>query len=542
MRGFSVFTLFCLLLIFTGLTGACGMSRENKILESFFDSLYRDKSVDPLLSSMLPFFANDVREKRLPVYGGQGRLSDKIRDCTISGMKEQEKDERLSVSASLREIPRTGAATEKGFIARFAKRHSPDGKDSVWMLYDMAFSAQPVQNTDAWLRLIELSPASRSLLSTLSNDADVLLFGRVSEDPVIHILREIAACIPARIRFSYHDPDIDRGMAASYGISRSPHIVIENGNRRAIIPISDLSWEEQKTANPERVLGAEQKLTAAFLRVAGPSVYAVFIEGMGERNLDRNTPRGLSRFIAALSNSGYIVQRERLGSALDQAAADARQILIFADPRYAPAPDEEAKLLQALGAGTVQALFLFDTPVTPWGMRLAAAFGFRALGVTILDPTNKDSFRGARWIESLIQQHEAALHYVHRPSFRFLIGEGVGSIQIKDFTSDNFRAQPIVSCSSNGWASIDFDPEKPDEAEYEPGKDIPGPLHFGFAVSTAGSKPAAIFIGDADCIANELFQSRMSNWLFTADLLAWLLANEVYAVPAKSYPTARQYR
>jgi len=552
MRNVSLPTLFCLFWILAGLSGACGTSHENKILTSYFDSLYKDKSVDSLLAYMLPFFAADVRDKRLPVYSGQGRLSDKIKEYTIFGVKEQEKDERLSISASLREIPRTAAShIEKGFIARFAKRHSPDGKEFTWMLYDIAFSAQPVQNADPWLKVIELNPASRSILSTVSNDVDVLLFGRVIDDPIIHILREIAACIPGRARFSYHDPDIDRGLAAGYGISRSPHIVIENGARRAIIQISDLAWEEQKAENTERVSGAEQKLVAAFLRVAGPPVYAVLIEDIDGRDLDKNTPRGLSKFVAALSDSGYIVQRTRLGSVLNssvnQSETNARQILIFADPRYAPGADEEAGFLQALGAGTVQALFLFDTPVTPWGIRLAAAFGFRAFGLTVLDPANKDSFRGARWIESLIARHEATLLYINRPSFRFLIGEGVGSLPIKDFTSSNFAAQPIISCSSNGWASLEFDPEKPDEAEYEPGKDIPGPLHFGFAVSTIGeakNRPAAVFIGDADFIANELFQSRMSNWLFTADLLAWLRASEIYAIPPHSYPasTTRQYK
>jgi len=545
------FSLALLCLLFC----ACGASSEDKLMSSYFDALYKDKSTDALLARMLPFFAGDVREKRLPVYSAQTRLSEKIRSHEIYDWRRDEKDGRLTISASLREIPRTGAQAEKGFIARFAKQYSPDGKDFLWRLYDIIFSTAPAPSQKTWLDLADLAPDTRALLSALTNDTSVMIFGRVADSPAVHILREIASHIPAEVSFSWHDPDIDRGLAASYGIPRTPHIIIENGARRAVLQLADLSWEEAKpeSESGERVLGAEQRLASAFLRVAGPPVHAVFIEGLNERALTGASPRALSGFVSALSNSGYLVRRESLGAALsdipaalssDQEDAETR-ILIFCDPRYSPSPGDEALLTEALAAGRARAVFLFDTPLSPWAHRTGAHFGFRPFALTVLDPSNKDSFKGARWIESLLSEHESTAHFVKRPAARFLIGEGIGALMIKDFTSSNFIAHPIVSCSGNGWASVDFDPEKPDEAEYEPGKDIPGPLHFGFAVSTVGedSRPAAVFIGDADCVANELIQSRISNWLFTADLIAWLASAEAHRVPARAVPSEiRRYQ
>jgi hypothetical protein len=545
---------FSLLMLCFFLLSACGgTSYEYKMLTSYFDSLYRERSVDTLLARMLPFFASDVRERRLPVYSAQIRFSERFKSHEIYGWRSVEKNDRLTISASLREYPRQGNPTEKGFIARFAKQYSPDGRAHLWMLYDMVFSSRPVQNADAWLQLVDLSPVSRTLLSTLTNDVSVLVFGRIADDPVTHVMREIAASMPGRVTFSYHDPDRDRGLAAGYGIVRTPHIVIENGERRAILQVSDLYWDETQTGSDgqvihTRLIGAEQRLVSAFLRVAGPPVHAVFIEGLGERT----GARALSRFAAAVSNNGYVVKRERLGDALSLTNAEAqKRLFIFADPRSSPNAADEARLIQSLSTGAAQALFLFDTPVTPWAQRLGANFGIRPLNVTVLDPANKDSFKGPRWIESFLSMHESTVHFANRPNVRVLIGEGVGSLLVRDFSSSNFMPHILISSGKGGWGSIGFDPEKPDEIAFERG-DIPGPLHFGFAVTApeeegkkqGRARAVAAFIGDADFVSNELLQSRISNWLFTADILSWLTSADAHAIPPRRYVVTemRQYQ
>lgn len=534
---------FPVLALFAAILSACAASPEEKLVAGYFDSLYGEKRSDFLQARMLPFFAEEVKNKRLPVYSARARLSEKVREHAITGWHTSEEDGRLTVSGTVSEKAPNGTTTRKGFITRFSKQYAPSGKQFIWMLYDIVFSSQPLGDTKPWLQLVSLSPAARSLVEGITNKVEVLLFGRFADDPVVHVLREIAACIPEQVSFAWLDPDVDRGLAASYGITRAPHIVIESGPRRAILQVSDLYQNEGPSEEQSsRVLMAERKLVAALCRVAGRLPKIDYITDLLTRETSGVDTRAVTQFVLALSNSGYLVKGTSLAEALATSSSNTNQssLFIFADPRLGVPAELDSALMEQLRQGKTRALFLMDTPLGYWGAQLAARFGFLHLNATVVDPANKDSFKGPRWIESLLSTHDAVRHFARRPNFRVLIAEAAGFLPLTN-QSTNFISVPLISTSSNGWAETEFDHEKPDEFEYEPGKDIPGPIRLGFAVKGADKegRPVAIFIGDCDFIANELAQSRISNWLFTSDLLDWLLWPEVQGIASRPCPVGR---
>ncbi len=538
---------FCILALLVAILSACSSSPEENLVSGYFDSLYGEKRSDILQARMLPFFGEDVKNKRLPVYNAKTRLSEKIKSHSIEGWNVSEKDSRLTISGTIVEEARQGGTTSKGFIARFTRQYAPGGKEFMWMLYDIVFSSQPVRDSSPWLDLVSLSQTSRTLVEGITNKVEILLFGRFADDPVMHVLRELAACIPRQVSFTWLDPDVDRGLAASYGVTRTPHIVIENGNRRAVLQVSDLYQDEGPAeGKTSRVLMAERKLVAALLRVAGKPVDMQFVSGLDSREMSGAKTAAITKFVTTLSNSGYVLKNVPLTTALETDSTNTNQaprpetILVFADPRQGIPANLDIALMEQLQQGKARALFLMDTPLTPWGTQLAARFGFAHANVTVVDPANKDSFRGARWIESILYDHDAVRHFYRRPNFRVLIAEAAGFVPMQAKPT-NFESFSIVSSSSNGWGETEFDKDKPDEFEYEAGKDVPGPLQLGFAVRTADrqSRPVAVFIGDCDFIANELAQSRISNWHFTSDLLDWLLWPEVQRIASKPYPAGQ---
>jgi len=540
---------FLLFLSLTLLATACSSSPEENLITGYFDSLYGEKRSDNLHARMVDFFGDEIKNKRLPVYSAKTRLSEKIKAHSIENWKTTEKDDRLTVSGTITEEARSGETSRKGFIARFAKQFAPDGKEFIWMLFDIVFSSQGVNDSTTWTDLVTLSKTSKTLVEGITNKITIMLIGKFSEDPVMHILRELAACIPKQVTFTWLDPDIDRGMAASYGVTRAPHIVIENKSRSSVLQVSDLYQDVTGSDGKiSRILMAERKLVAALLRVGGQAVDLKLISGIGSREMTGAKGSSITKFVTALSNSGYRLHNVSLADALGTTSTNtnrldtAKSILIFSDPRQGIPGDLDALLMKRLESGKERAFFLMDTPLTPWGAHLAARFGFAHVNATVVDPANKDSFRGARWIESILYDHESVTHFYRRPNFRVLIAEAAGFVPMQ-VKPTNFESVSIVSSSSNGWGETEFDDEKPDEFEYDAGKDIPGPLHLGFAIRSAGTnaRPVTIFIGDCDFVANELSLSRISNWHFASDLLEWLLWPEVHQIRSKPF-SAQQFK
>jgi ABC-type uncharacterized transport system involved in gliding motility auxiliary subunit len=225
----------------------------------------------------------------------------------------------------------------------------------------------------------QLSPLTRQLLRTLTNDVRVIVF--FEPDPqntlcslVKGLLTEYQLACP-RLRLEYVDYGVDPGRAARIkdqfhlaARASDDLVIFESQGRHKVVyenELADYDLSGALRGEPVRrsVFRGEPLFTSAIISVAeARPVRAYALEGHGEHDLNsEDATSGYAEFYRLLREKNVAVTPLTLGTNLVPADC---QLLLVAGPRYA-IPPAELEGIRAYLRGGGRALMLLTNPLRP---------------------------------------------------------------------------------------------------------------------------------------------------------------------------------
>ncbi|AFY48092.1 ABC-type uncharacterized transport system involved in gliding motility, auxiliary component [Nostoc sp. PCC 7524] len=311
-------------------------------------------------------------------------------------------------------------------------------------------------------QLFTLSPQSQELVRNLKQPVKIWVFD-VIQNPQDRELLQNYRRKSSNFQFEYVDPQSRPGLAEKFGVKDYGEVYLESGERRQLVQAVNVN---------ERL--SEVRLTNKLQQITSDRTAKVyFLQGHGERPLDSGAG-SISQALQALGDRNY--NSSPLNLAENTKVPDDADVVVVAGPKRGLF-DAEVKALQDYLNRGGNALLMIDPSTNPnlnsllqeWGVRLddrlavdvsGAGVGLGPAAPIITDygqhPITKDFGNGI------------SFYRLARP-LEITPVAGIESIPL-------LQTRPYP----DSWAESDLQSE---QLEFNPEKDLKGPLTLGVALS-----------------------------------------------------------
>jgi ABC-type uncharacterized transport system involved in gliding motility auxiliary subunit len=371
-----------------------------------------------------------------------------------------------------------------------------------------------------------LSPQTDKILAGLTREIDIAAFykeqgaGRLELED---LLKEYART-SHEIKFRFVDPDKDPAAAKRYKITAYGTTIVESGS------------------NEEKVMGAdEQKLTNAIVKVTREKRKVLyFVTGHGEKSIDDPGETGLSQLKQAAEAENYAVKD--LFTLRDSIPGDCTMLAI-------PGPQkdlfpEERRMIESYLARAGKLLALAD-PFTelPQLDSLIARYGIRVTNTIVVDRFGR--LLAGNYLTPVVNRY--GRHPITE-GFRLACFFPMAcALEIDKKLPPGVKVETLASTGESAYAERDVAAALKGKTEYEPGKDIPGPINLGeVATKNLGPAPAQaqgpssgpaaelVVFGDSD-FASNAYLNLGGNKDLILNTVSWLAEEaDLIAVRAKN--------
>ena len=397
-------------------------------------------------------------------------------------------------------------------------------------------------------KLYQLSDKTKSLLRSLTNTIDVVVFFQPSQDiheDVDNLLKEYQDASKL-IRLQQVDPDRDLArtelLAKKYQVSQANVVVFDNGGRVKHVTVNDIvamDYSGMPYGQPARktAFKGEQAFSSAIQNITQarrPTVY--FLSGHGERDPDSYDRRsGYSSLARDIRGDNVEVRKLNLGE--KQAVPEDADLLVIAGPqkRWAPA---EVDLIRHFIEKKGRALFLLDSITQPGLAPLLKDWGVQVGDDVVVDPTR--TLNGHELFLTQYEAHPVTDKLRGNVSILYLprsVEAVRGAEASAESSPDKPRVTLLAKCTADGWAETRTD-QNP--MRYDPGEDRKGPVGVVAAVEKGAAggidmqiKPVRLVVfGDSDFITNGALAGGNADFFLSA--MNWLLdRKELLAIAPK---------
>ena len=356
-----------------------------------------------------------------------------------------------------------------------------------------------------------LSDHARKVLDSLEHDVQIIAFLRSDDarNSEIEDLLARVANVSRRVHYSVVDVNRNPAVARQYGVENYGSLVVESDGHR------------KDFTNPR-----EDLLMEAILQVTRPTRKIIYVlNGHGEQDIE-NTDRhhGYSAVRVALQSEFYEVRLLNLLGEED-VPADATA-LIIAGPRKDLLTAELMKLNAYVGRGG-DLLVLVDPGTAPGLTAFLDRYGVKLSDDVVVDPENR-LFAGdylTMTIPGLSERHPVSAVLKAPPLFsqaRSVVFAGPPDTRIKGIE--------FLHSAASSWSTTDLDVLRTGIADFQKGRDRPGPVPVGVSVlvETGGSEKAMarfIVLGDSD-FANNFFIEYLGDKDLLVNAVNWLAGQE----------------
>jgi ABC-type uncharacterized transport system involved in gliding motility auxiliary subunit len=311
-------------------------------------------------------------------------------------------------------------------------------------------------------QLFTLSPQSQELVRNLKQPVKIWVFD-VIQNPQDRELLQNYRRKSSNFQFEYVDPQSRPGLAEKFGVKDYGEVYLESGERRQLVQAVNVN---------ERL--SEVRLTNKLQQITSDRTAKVyFLQGHGERPIDSGAG-SISQALQALGDRNY--NSSPLNLAENTQVPDDADVVVVAGPKRGLF-DAEVKALQDYLNRGGNALLMIDPSTNPnlnsllqeWGVRLddrlavdvsGAGVGLGPAAPIITDygqhPITKDFGNGI------------SFYRLARP-LEITPVAGIESIPL-------LQTRPYP----DSWAESDLQSE---QLEFNPEKDLKGPLTLGVALS-----------------------------------------------------------
>lgn len=385
-----------------------------------------------------------------------------------------------------------------------------------------------------------LSPLTTEVLHGLTEPVEAVAFytatqqGQTNRQEMVDRLKEYAT---KSSKFTYRlvDPEAEPQIANDYKVQFDGTVVMQRGKRRENVLTND-----------------EQGLTNAIIKVSQdkqPTIY--FTTGHGEHGPADTGENGLNLMKGAMEQENYKVDVLDLTTITDTLPADT-SALIIDGPRQ-PFQPAEVKIVQDYLSNNGRVMIMVDPQIQSGLDDLLKTYGLTLHNDAIFDP--KQGFFGQAQVPVVNAYPNHAITQDLAGSSTFF--PGTRSLAAVNPAPTGLTVTPLLTTSDAAWGETNFDSVKAQNAKYDEGADIKGPLSFAYAVegtlantaaqpATPSTNPARlVVIGNASFVTNGTLNARITvggqqsrvqsgNGLLFGNSLHWLAGQEnLIAIPAK---------
>ncbi len=365
-----------------------------------------------------------------------------------------------------------------------------------------------------------LSPASRAVLEPLKGPLDVTVFAskRGELRQMIRGQLERYRRYKSDMRIEFVDPDTAPERLRVEGIRFDGSVLLKYGDVKEILPPTSLN---------------EEGITNAFTRLGHREKrWVVFLAGHGERDPDRRANFDLSAWTTELRNRGF--KTRKLALAEHPQIPRNTSVLVIAGPQLQLLAGEVKEIADYVKKGG-NLLWLSDPGALHGLEPIAEMLGIEFQPGVIVDPSSE-----------VITGNATAI----------VVAKYTGHSVVRNFRDITLfpHAVGITLHAPKGWkGSVLFDTRRTawsetgglggkGPIEFDRGRDIPGPLNLGVALTrilegtTNRSKreQRIIVIGDGDFLSNT-YIANGGNLEFGMSLANWLSQDDAYvSIPVRT--------
>ncbi len=359
-----------------------------------------------------------------------------------------------------------------------------------------------------------LAPQTVKILRGLDRDVEIKAFPSGGEDAALKELLAGFRTETPRLRYEFIDPDRQPEVARHYDVQTYGTVVLSSGERTD--KIENRSGE---------IL--EQDLTNAIikiLRTETPRIYIV--QGHGEKDPSDTGQRGFSEAKRALETQGYQVESVNL-VAVGRVPEDATAIIV-PGPATDPFPQEldfiDGYLAQGGGA-----LVLLDPDPSPSLEPFLKGWGVAAGDDLVLDVSGVGQLFGTGPSIPLVSEYQP--HPITERFNTMTFFPLTRSVRPLDPLPEGTLVEELFRSNPNSWGETDLGTP---EAQYDPGKDLQGPLPLAVAVSreirpATDDTPAVharmVVAGTSNFPRNDYFGTQGNSNMFL-NMVSWLAQDD----------------
>jgi ABC-type uncharacterized transport system involved in gliding motility auxiliary subunit len=330
-----------------------------------------------------------------------------------------------------------------------------------------------------------LSPQTIQILSDLDQPVKVTAFfqeGDYGEQELQDLLTEYSYHTD-KISYEFVDPDLDPFVAQQYEIGSYGTVVFESSGRRQDIFTVD-----------------EQEITGAILKVTRETQKVVyFLTGHGERDVSGYDETGYSEVGDYLERDNYIVST--LNLAISGTVPTDASVLIVAAPQ-SPLLEQESSAIQSYVQGGGKALIMQEPGDDAVLSDVLAEWGLGYADDVIVDPE-----RALFGMDPLSPVVESFTYSEITRDLPAVVIVTARSVTRTIEQPEDVSILALLESSDSSWGETDFEALTRQEAAYDEGADLAGPLAMAMSMEAYGEDESAVgtrlvVFGDSDFVAN----------------------------------------
>ncbi len=330
-----------------------------------------------------------------------------------------------------------------------------------------------------------LSSQTIQILSDLDQPVKVTAFfqeGDYGEQELQDLLAEYSYHTD-KISYEFVDPDLDPFVAQQYEIGSYGTVVFESSGKRQDIFTVD-----------------EQEITGAILKVTRETQKVVyFLTGHGERDISGYDEVGYSEVGDYLERDNYIVST--LNLAISGTVPTDASVLIVAAPQ-SPLLEQENSAIQTYVQGGGKALIMQEPGDDAVLTDVLAEWGLGYADDVIVDPE-----RALFGMDPLSPVVESFTYSEITRDLPAVVIVTARSVTRTTEQPEDVSILALLESSDSGWGETDFEALTRQEAAYDEGADLEGPLAMAMSMEAYGEDEGAVgtrlvVFGDSDFVAN----------------------------------------
>jgi ABC-type uncharacterized transport system involved in gliding motility auxiliary subunit len=378
--------------------------------------------------------------------------------------------------------------------------------------------------------LYTLAPQTVQVLDELDKKVDIkAFFPGGSYAPLEELLVEYRT-EGNKIEFEFIDPDRQPDVAKQYGVSvygvfQNPFTQTQRKYGTVIVSYGDRSEKiENRSEEVE-----EEDLTNAIIKATRTEAKKIyFIQGHGEKDPSASDdPSGYSEAKKALEDEGF--ETDTINLATEGPVPDDAKVLILAGSITEPFPKELEFIDDFLNKGGHGLLLLVDPSPAPSFSSFLKDWGVRVDDDIVVDISPMGQLFGKGPGVPLVTEYE-----VHAITDRFNVMSFfpyTRSIQPMEDLPEGITVETLFRSNPSSWGETEL---KNQEAEYNPGQDLEGPLSLAVAVSkeikpSSDEEPAIkarmVVAGTSNFPITAYFRQQGNGNLFL-NMVSWLAHEE----------------